>query len=116
MVRGYWGDIINSPFIPFGCEVIKEADAKKFFGKINYQRIHDAGDVTEYNISHYLTKLDTLVEYVFPFEKLRRVYGQYDKDEEGNKLEATVEDVKEEDEEEEEKGEPKEMLLEDVMD
>ena len=36
MVRGYWGDIINSPFIPFGIEVWKEDDKEKFFRKINF--------------------------------------------------------------------------------
>lgn len=36
MVRGFWGDIINSPYIPFGVEVLSEADKEKFFRKINF--------------------------------------------------------------------------------
>jgi hypothetical protein len=35
-VRGYWGDIINSPLITFGMEVWKEDDKDKFFRKINF--------------------------------------------------------------------------------
>lgn len=36
MVRGFWGDIVNSPYIPFGVEVQDEADKEKFFRKINF--------------------------------------------------------------------------------
>jgi len=40
LVRGFWGDIINSPYIPFGSEVEDLEDATKFFRKINYQRVY----------------------------------------------------------------------------
>jgi dynein assembly factor 3, axonemal len=40
MIRGYWGDIINSPFVTFGFEVLNEEDREKFFRKLNYQRIY----------------------------------------------------------------------------
>ena len=36
MVRGFWGDIINSPYVPFGIEVFNEEFKKKFFQKINF--------------------------------------------------------------------------------
>ena len=36
MVRGYWGDIINSPYAPFGYEVKDEVDREKFFRKLNF--------------------------------------------------------------------------------
>jgi hypothetical protein len=36
MVRGFWGDIINSPYFTFGGEVEDAADRDKFFKKINF--------------------------------------------------------------------------------
>jgi len=36
LVRGFWGDIVNSPFIPFGVEVNDASDSEKFFRKINF--------------------------------------------------------------------------------
>ena len=63
MVRGYWGDIVNSPYVSFGMEVWKEEDKEKFFRKLNFQRIYRASDVSEYNLQGYLHKLETLTEY-----------------------------------------------------
>lgn len=40
LVRGFWGDIINSPYIPFGIEIWNPEDKTKFFRKINFQRIY----------------------------------------------------------------------------
>lgn len=40
LVRGYWGDIINSPLVPLGVEVTNPVDREKFFRKLNYQRIY----------------------------------------------------------------------------
>ena len=36
MVRGFWGDTINSPFIAFGQEVWKEPERTRFFKQVNY--------------------------------------------------------------------------------
>ena len=36
MIRGFWGDIINSPFATFGYEVENEIDREKFFRKLNF--------------------------------------------------------------------------------
>jgi hypothetical protein len=36
MVRGFWGDIINSPYIGLGVEVENEKDREKFFRKLNF--------------------------------------------------------------------------------
>lgn len=30
MVRGFWGDIVQSPYIPFGIELWKEPEATMF--------------------------------------------------------------------------------------
>jgi dynein assembly factor 3 len=63
LVRGFWGDIINSPYIPFGVEVAKAEDAEKFFRKINFQRIYMTSDITAYNVQSYIHKIETLKEY-----------------------------------------------------
>ena len=36
MIRGFWGDIINSPYVTFGFEVLNEVDREKFFRKLNF--------------------------------------------------------------------------------
>lgn len=35
-IRGFWGDIVNSPYVNFGYEVANEEDKEKFFRKLNY--------------------------------------------------------------------------------
>ena len=40
MVRGYWGDIVNSPYMGFGNEVNDEDDRKCFYRQCNYQTIY----------------------------------------------------------------------------
>lgn len=40
MVRGYWGDIVNSPYVPLGVEVINQDDRANFFKQVNFQRIY----------------------------------------------------------------------------
>jgi hypothetical protein len=40
MVRGYWGDIINSPYVTFGTEVENEKHREMFFKKVNFQRVY----------------------------------------------------------------------------
>jgi hypothetical protein len=36
LIRGFWGDIINSPFVGFGFEVRDPKDREKFFRKLNF--------------------------------------------------------------------------------
>ena len=36
MIRGFWGDIINSPFVSYGFEVLDAADREKLFKKLNF--------------------------------------------------------------------------------
>jgi hypothetical protein len=36
MIRGFWGDIINSPYVNFGYEVDNDDDKEKFFRKLNF--------------------------------------------------------------------------------
>ena len=123
MIRGFWGDIINSPYANFGFEVLNEADREKFFRKLNFQRIYVteiqlsltliqmACDISGYNLQGYIHKLETLREYEFPFERLRRVEESYQgkkkKVKDANGVEKEV--VVESDEEEEEKKEEEDL-------
>lgn len=50
MVRGFWGDIINSPYMSFGSIVDDPDDRKRFFKEVNFQTIYSNADVTEYNV------------------------------------------------------------------
>ena len=40
MVRGFWGDIIQSPYIPFGIELWKEPEKTMFKKQINFQQVY----------------------------------------------------------------------------
>ena len=60
MVRGFWGDIINSPYIAWGNEVDDEEHRLRFYKTINYQVIYSNADVSEYNVQRVIHKLQTL--------------------------------------------------------
>jgi dynein assembly factor 3 len=48
LVRGYWGDIKNSPYISFGNEVFKEPERTRFYKQVNYQKVYSNADISEY--------------------------------------------------------------------
>jgi dynein assembly factor 3 len=50
MVRGFWGDIINSPYMSFGNDVDDPDDWKRFYKEINFQSIYSNVDISEYNV------------------------------------------------------------------
>lgn len=54
LVRGFWGDIVQSPYVPFGIEIWKEPEASEFFKKINYQLIYSSADVSLFNVQYYI--------------------------------------------------------------
>jgi hypothetical protein len=39
-VRGFWGDILQSPYVPFGMKIYKEPEASTFFKQINFQDVY----------------------------------------------------------------------------
>ena len=73
MVRGFWGDIIQSPYIPFGVEITEEPERSDFKKKINYQQVYSSADFSCYNVQHYITKLEDLKKYKFPFSRIKQV-------------------------------------------
>ena len=50
MVRGFWGDIMQSPYIPFGLELWKEPEATLFKKQINFQQVYSSRDFSDYNL------------------------------------------------------------------
>ena len=99
LVRGFWGDIINSPYIPLGIEVDNEEDRKKFDKEYNFQRPYNSADIAEYHIESYMTKLETLTDYVAPFEIIKQIEEGRHKDK--KKEQSKVEEIEEVDEEQE---------------
>ena len=76
MVRGFWGDIVNSPFLAFGNEVWDEPERTRFFRELNYQKVYSNSDISEYNVQQYIHKLEELERYEYPFERLKHVLGE----------------------------------------
>jgi len=93
LVRGFWGDVVQSPYITFGLEVDKEPEAKKFFREINYQKVYSAADIALYIVQRYIHKLEELEDYDYPFERIKHIEEQYGhKSKEDKKEEETKED------------------------
>ncbi|KXJ14500.1 Dynein assembly factor 3, axonemal [Exaiptasia diaphana] len=89
--RGYWGDVINSPYISFGIE----SEEEKLFKKNNDQHIKMATNVAEFNITALIHELTTGEKYKPP-ENI--------KDNKRKTNQATITEIIEEEEEEEEKS------------
>lgn len=119
MVRGFWGDIVNSPYFSFGNEICKEPERTRFLKEINYQRIYSNADISEYNVQAYIHKLEEMTDYMFPFERLRHILG--DKFEEGPKKkdetkqkEKSKEEKKAQDDDEEEDDRFEEPMIQEI--
>lgn len=107
MVRGYWGDIVNSPYIPLGIDV-DTAESKKFFKELNFQKVYHASDIAEYHVMAWIYKLQTLERYEYKFARLAQLGVDKPKTKEEELKEGcTVEEVKE-DAEGEDKAEEEE--------
>lgn len=76
MVRGFWGDILNSPFVPIGYFVDDEVDRDKFGREYNMSRPYDAGDVSAYTITSWLFRLENLERFFYRFELLEKLLGK----------------------------------------
>ncbi|KAL9978714.1 hypothetical protein ACROYT_G016264 [Oculina patagonica] len=85
--RGYWGDIINSPYLAFGIE----SEEESLFRTSNGQHVKTATNVSEYNVTALMHEIMAGEKYVQP-----KIDEKKEK-----KEKATLQKVKEEDEEEE---------------
>jgi len=72
LVRGFWGDITNSPFIGFGVELNTGDEHETFYAKQDIHHRFHAQHITEWNLSRYFTRLekDELYELKFTEHKI----------------------------------------------
>lgn len=72
MVRGFWGDITNSPFIAFGVELNNGDEHETFYVKQDIHHKFHAQHITEWNLSRYLSRLekDELYQLKFTEHKI----------------------------------------------
>mmetsp|Transcript_15373 Transcript_15373/g.38868 ORF Transcript_15373/g.38868 Transcript_15373/m.38868 type:complete len:471 (-) Transcript_15373:474-1886(-) len=59
--RGFWTDIVNSPYIAFGVE----ADDRKLFRRSSNQQVHNTLTVSEYNVESMLYEYETGQRFQF---------------------------------------------------
>jgi hypothetical protein len=99
MVRGYWGDISQSPYIPFGVEIWKEPEATKFKKMVNDQQVYSSCEFSMFNIHNYIKVLEDGEQFEYPFERLKTVnkeIGKEDPEDKKKEEEPKVEELTEE--------------------
>merc|ERR1711976_171536 len=72
MVRGFWGDIVNSPFLSFGVDCDVEPDKSELFKTRNYNYEFLSMHIAEYNLHNYIMRLETFENYHIDFQKGRK--------------------------------------------
>jgi len=98
LVRGFWGDIVQSPFIPFGVEIWQDREKDLFGKKINFQQVYFASDFSSYNVQYYIQKLENETAYEFPFTRIKQIdkeLGGEGKINPDDKDEPKIEEIKE---------------------
>lgn len=76
MVRGFWGDIVNSPYLSFGMEVDNADDKFRFYKHVNFQAVYSNCDISEYNVQRMIFQTEELDEFEYKFERLRHILGK----------------------------------------
>lgn len=92
--RGYWGDIINSPYLAFGTE----SEEESLFQTSNGQHVKTATNVSEYNITAFMLEILTGEKYIAP---------KIDDEKKGKKEMATLQEIQEEEVESDQVGSTK---------
>ena len=112
LVRGFWGDISNSPYIPLGIYIENSEYKTKFYSEYNTQVPHNSQDIAEYTVIEFMSKLEELKPYEFDFPKLSFLKGSKDDKEEEKDEESKIEEVNEDEEEETEETKTEEVMEE----
>jgi len=73
LVRGYWGDIVMSPYLAFGIESDYEP---KLFKIANRQQCGHSVETSEFNLEYYLTMLAEQKKYKMVFTDAYRKEGR----------------------------------------
>jgi len=68
LVRGYWGDVINSPYWCFGTDC-NEKDKLRLFKTSQTLHRHTETDLSEFNVSGYISEMETGIPHRLPAEK-----------------------------------------------
>ena len=96
-VRGFWADIVMSPYWGFGvevdcCDACKEImDRVVNSNRVNVWLTQHATDIAHYNVRRVIQRLETLQDFHFPPEEDR--YAQYRRRKEGQEIAPLAEEV-----------------------
>jgi len=95
-VRGFWGDIINTPYHTFGTTA-DPIDKARLFKTSSQQYKHNETDIAEFNVTALLSEMESGEPYHLPSEKPEEHEYPYASPlEELNPADAKIEEVKEE--------------------
>ena len=103
MVRGFWGDIVNSPYLGYGLELETRDEITYFYANNKIDYLRDSQDVTEYNLVKFLLRMDHNEIYDF----MKREKEKERQRQERIKKEEEEREKKEKEEEEKKKEENK---------
>lgn len=109
LVRGFWGDITNSPYIGFGVELNNEEEHEFFYAHQDIYYKYHSQHITEWNLARYLTRLekDELYQLKFTDHKIKNVESEENKERENKK----ENEIEKESENKENKNEEKEKTI-----
>ena len=111
MVRGFWGDIVNSPYIGYGLELETRDEITYFYANNKIQYLRDSQDVTEYNIIKMLLRLDHNGKYDFMKREQEKERRRKERIREQQEKEAKKEKEDEKEDKKDEKGESNEEII-----
>ena len=108
MVRGFWGDIVNSPYLSYGLELETREEITYFYANNKIDYLRDSQDVTEYNLVKFLLRMDHDEKYDFmkrekEKERLRKERIKKEEEEQEKKEREEEEKKKKEEEKKKEK-------------
>lgn len=106
LVRGFWGDIVNSPFWSFGIETDSVPEKEKLLKTTNYQNDYLSMHIAEFNVHNIIQRLEKGTDYHINFEKeakkeepikkdLQEIEEDPDKEKEAEKEEQQEEEIQE---------------------
>jgi len=94
-VRGFWGDIINSPYYAFSIET-NPVDKPRLFKISGSQYRHTETDIAEFNVTDYLNQIETGEETHLPPEMPEEHVFPYSSPLQGMQQESRIEEVTDE--------------------
>ena len=111
MVRGFWGDIVNSPYLAYGLELETRDEITYFYANNKIDYLRDSQDVTEYNLVKFLLRMDHDEKYDFmkrekEKERLRKERIKKEEEEQEKKEKEEEEKKKKEEEKKKKKLKP----------